>query len=72
MFGPGWNRKCFHNALKLAKKLEVAVVGGCRRLTLDRLKNLNAKPHNYLGLSYKKLETLSQYKVSLVIENSAD
>jgi len=72
VFGPGWDRRVFRNVLKLAKELEIAVVGGCRRLNLDCLKTLNVRPHNALGRAENKLETLSRYKVSLVIENSAE
>lgn len=72
VFGPGWDRRRSRNLLKLAKELQIAIAGGSRKISLECVKSARAAPKNYLGLAENKLETLSRYKVSLVIENSAE
>ena len=72
LFGSGWNRPLFFDFLKLAKELQVAVLAAPRKLTSSCAGNLRIRPCNFLGPAEDKLEALSRYKVSLVIENSTE
>ena len=72
LFGVGWERSFRQNVLKLAKELQIAVLASPRKLTSSCIGNLRIRPCNFLGPAEDKLETLSRYKVSLVIENSAE
>jgi hypothetical protein len=55
----------------MAKECLIALRGD-GRLTFACLANLWTQPLNYLGDSSVKLETLSNYRYSIVIENSAE
>ena len=68
LFGMGWERSTPRNALKMAKECLIAVRGN-GRLNFACLANLWTQPLNYLGDSRDKLETLSKYRYSVVIEN---
>jgi hypothetical protein len=68
LFGMGWDRATFRSVLKMAKECFIAVRGN-GRLNFACLANLWTKPLNYLGESKDKLETLSKYRYSVVIEN---
>ena len=72
LFGSGWNRSLFFDLLKLAKELQIAVLAAPRKLTSSCAGNLRIRPCNFLGPAEDKLEALSRYKVSLVIENSTE
>jgi hypothetical protein len=72
LFGSGWNRPFVFNLLKLIKEFQIAVLTVPRKLTSSCVGNLRIRPCNFLGPAEDKLETLSCYKVSLVIENSAE
>jgi hypothetical protein len=72
LFGSGWNRPLFIDLLKLAKEFQITVLAAPRKLTSSCIGNLRIRPRNFLGPAKDKLETISRYKVSLVIENSAE
>lgn len=71
LFGMGWERSIIRNALKMAKEYLIALRGD-GRLTFACLANLWTQPLNYSGGSRDKLETLSKYTYSVVIENSLE
>jgi len=71
LFGMEWDRATFRSVLKMAKECFIALRGD-GRLTFACLANLWTKPLNYLGDSKDKLETLSKYRYSVVIENSLE
>jgi len=71
VYGKGWDRPLWVNLLRLVKEVQIASGGGVP-LTYRCVKNIWSKPQNYKGVSEIKLETLSRYKYSLVIENSAE
>jgi len=71
LYGRGWDRSVGDNLLKLAKELQIAILGGSP-VTFACVKNLYRPPKNFMGVSETKLETLSRYKYSLVIENSLE
>ena len=71
LYGMGWNRSVSENLLKMAKEIQTSSSGGLP-LTLGCVKNLWTAPKSYKGTSQLKLETLSNYKYSLVIENSLE
>jgi hypothetical protein len=70
LFGVGWDRSVINNALKLARELQIAVLGRANKITLACLASFRFEPMNFLGQAEDKLEVLSRYKVSVVIENS--
>jgi len=72
LFGSGWNRSFFFDLLKLTKELQIATLAGSQKLTSSCIGNLWIRPYNFLGPAEDKLKTISSYKVSLVIENSAE
>jgi len=72
LFGVGWNRSVVNNILKLSKDLQIAILGSATNVTFACLSSLWLKPLNFLGQAGDKLEVLSRYKVSLVIENSSE
>jgi hypothetical protein len=71
LFGMEWERSTPRNALKMAKECLIAVRGK-GRLNFACLANLWTQPLNYVGESEDKLETLSKYRYSVVIENSLE
>ena len=56
----------------MGRELQIASSSQFTSLTYGCAKSLKTKPLNYLGQSDNKLRTISKYKVSLVIENSAE
>lgn len=72
VFGFGWDRSQVKNMLKLAKELQIAIASRQLSGSLGSLGAFALRPLNYLGKTDNKLETISQYRVSLVIENSAE
>jgi len=72
VFGIGWERALFANLLKLARELQIAVAAGKRKLSTACLKNILVRPRNFLGPANDKLSVISDYRASLVIENSAE
>jgi hypothetical protein len=66
-----WERSTFRSSLKITKEFLIALRGN-RRLTFACVANLWTTPLNYLGDSRDKLETLSKYRYSVVIENSQE
>lgn len=71
LYGTGWGRSVSENLLKMAKEMQIASSAGLP-LTFGCVKNLWHPAANYKGTSQLKLETLSNYKYSLVIENSIE
>lgn len=68
VYGPGWAKGSLEKFSLFAKEFVLAVLAG-RLPDLRLSKDLRFKPLNYMGPAHNKLETLSKYKVSLVIEN---
>jgi hypothetical protein len=71
LFGRGWERSAIRNTMKMSKECLIALRGRSR-ITFACLANFWARPLNYSGESRDKLETLSKYKYSVVIENSLE
>lgn len=72
VYGTGWDRPIFQNFLKLAKELQIALAGSRGQLTFACAAHFNTRPRNQLGPAKDKLETLSGFKASVVIENSLE
>jgi hypothetical protein len=67
--GVGWKQNRLRNIYAIIKSL---IKSKLMHLTLDGLSSLNLDLTNYLGPISDKQSTLNKYKISLVIENSAD
>ena len=68
LYGNGWGQSTWKWALVLAKELAISLRAG----VVPRLSNLAfafAKPINFKGIAKNKLEIVSSYHASLVIEN---
>jgi hypothetical protein len=72
LYGFGWDRSGINNVLKLAKELQIAVLGRSNKITFACLASFRLMPLNFIGQAGDKLEVLSRYKVSVVIENSSE
>jgi hypothetical protein len=69
LYGNGWNSDFLHKLLIFAEEIRLAIASGI----LPRLSNSRGwlkRPSNWKGATPSKLDTLSRYKYSLVIENS--
>jgi hypothetical protein len=71
LFGMGWERSAIRNIMKMSQECLIALRGRSR-ITFACLRNFWARPLNYSGESRDKLETLSKYTYSVVIENSLE
>jgi hypothetical protein len=70
-YGIGWNFGFTRKLLIFAAEIKLAIMNGMwPRLSSSR--GWLKQPKNWKGAPKSKLETLSQYKYSLVIENSMD
>jgi hypothetical protein len=70
-YGTGWNLSLLRKLLIFAEEIRLTIKGGL----LPRLSNSHGwlkKQSNWKGTPKSKLETLSRYKYSLVVENSMD
>lgn len=70
LYGRGWNGSPSSKAKKMVYETWLAVSSGLP-WTLQSLKGFFSKQQNYLGSLDNKQETVSLYKVSVVIENDA-
>lgn len=68
LYGRGWDEKLGSTIIRLVKETIIALRFRVRPAYLN-LRHAFHKPANYLGSATDKIETLSRYKVSLVIEN---
>lgn len=68
LYGTGWNATSIRSALEAAKALGIAVFSKYP-ISKTAFRNYLARRKNYLGFSTNKLDTLSRYRQSLVIEN---
>lgn len=71
LYGHGWNDSNWKRVERLVKECLIAM----RFSLVPKLRDskyIFFRPLNYLGRSDDKMRTLSRYKVSLVIENSAE
>lgn len=69
LFGPGWNEVFSTQLLRVIKEIVISL----RFRFMPTIGNIRwafLKPASYLGVAKSKVETLSSYKVSLVIENN--
>ena len=71
VYGPGWDMSLGSKVLMALKDAAIALRGGSR-ISMETLTSLTARPANLLGPVPNKLETLSHYKVSVVVENSSE
>lgn len=71
VFGFGWDVSDFKILNSALKELWISILSN-HPLDLRQARTFLRKPSFYLGESRKKLETLSRYKYSLVIENSLE
>ena len=71
VYGIGWNFSFPRKLLILVAEIKLAIINGMR----PRFSNSRGwlkQPKNWKGAPKSKLDTLSQYKYSLIIENSMD
>jgi len=71
LFGPGWDETSSKQLLRLIKEFAISL----RFRFFPVLHNIRwalLRPSSYLGVAKSKVETLSSYRVSLVIENSGN
>jgi hypothetical protein len=71
VYGPGWDMS-LDKIILMALKEALIAIWGRSRISLATLASLTAKPINSLGPAANKLNTLSRYKASLVVENSPE
>jgi hypothetical protein len=70
-WGPGWSINPLRKFVTALKELVIAIRHGAG-ISATSLNGWFKRPQNYLGLSASKLQTLSSYNYSLVIENSME
>ena len=68
LFGNGWGQPNWNRALLIAKEL-IICVRACLVPSISNLAVAFLKPLNFKGIAKNKLEVLSAYHASLVIEN---
>lgn len=71
LFGPGWNSSALRRLKILLAELVIAVQSK-QRFSWHATKYWFSRYTNYMGLAENKLAALSNFKVALTIENSAD
>lgn len=71
IYGPGWSRSGLERALHRVFEF-VRTLFSLTRPSFQGLKYVLANPKNYLGMAEDKVETMSRYKVAVVIENSSE
>lgn len=71
LFGPRWDKKLVSQPLTRLKELFIAIQGNMG-FSFRRIHLLIRSTKNWLGPCKNKLETLSKYKLSLVVENSQE
>jgi hypothetical protein len=69
VFGPGWNSSTIGELTLVAKEFVISLASGVFP-DVSNLKWSLIRPQSYLGVAASKMQTLSRYEVSLVIENS--
>ena len=72
VFGTGWDNSIFTNLKKLLREFQLALAGKSSALTFACINSARIRPLSSLGPVDDKLEAISRYKVSLVIENTLD
>ena len=70
-WGPNWHTTIWQRGLTAIKEFIIAFRHGTG-VSLSALKGWFNNPTSYQGLSFNKLETLANYRYSLVIENSME
>ena len=70
-WGPGWSISPSRKVVTALKEFAIAIRHGAG-ISTTSLNGWMTRPQNYLGLSASKLQTLSSYNFSLVIENSME
>lgn len=71
LFGPGWNSSALRRLKILLAELVISIQSK-QKFSWYAAKNWFSKYTNYMGLAENKLAALSDFKVALTIENSAD
>jgi hypothetical protein len=71
LYGPGWNASVFRRSKILLAELFI-FARSRQKLSWNAAKFWFARYKNYMGLADDKLATLSNFKVALTIENSAN
>ena len=69
LFGRNWDRSHLWNIFQIFKGF---IKSNGKLISLQSLKDTNPNIRNYLGSVENKVQTISNYRISLVIENSAD
>lgn len=69
LYGRNWDRSNLWNIFQIFKSL---IKSNGKLISLQSLKDTKPNIRNYLGSVENKVETISNYRISLVIENSAD
>jgi len=72
LYGPDWETPIIRVWQKVLKELQIAVWAAPGRVVFHCLKTLFSPPLEYRGVVPNKLEALSKYRTSLVIENSCE
>jgi hypothetical protein len=69
LFGRNWDRSHLWNIFQIFKSF---IKSNGKLISLQSLKDTNPNIRNYLGSVENKVDAISNYRFSLVIENSAD
>ena len=72
VFGPGWDNSRSETFVQLLKELLRTVILRPTALHLAPFRSAFLKPRVYRGIAQDKLEVLSKYKATLVVENSSE
>jgi len=72
LYGPDWETPIIRVLPKIFRELQIAVWAAPRRVVFNCLRTLFSPPLEYFGVVPNKLEALSKYRHSLVIENSCE
>jgi len=70
VFGTGWGNSRINNLLKLLKEFQLALTSSSLSMSFACINSSRIRPLNLMGPVHNKLEAISRYKVSLVIENT--
>lgn len=69
LYGRNWDRSHLWNIFQIFKSF---IKSNGKLISLQSFKDTNPNIQNYLGKVENKVESISNYRISLVIENSAD
>jgi hypothetical protein len=69
LYGRNWNRSYMWNYLQIFKSL---IKSNRNSISLQSLRNVNPNLQNYRGSILNKAESIRNYRISLIIENSSN